>query len=175
MRELSLHLLDLIENAIAAGATVISVTVRRDPQAGLLTMCVEDNGPGLNVPADVATDPFYTTKTKKRGGLGLALLRETAERAGGRLEIGRSPLGGAAVSATVQIDHIDRPPMGDLASTLMGVVCTNPGIGWQLTLDDGQHRRQVDTAAMQSGTADGMELARRVAEILKKPAENLIF
>jgi hypothetical protein len=119
-------LLDLMENSIRAGASLISVTVAEDPSADTMTIAIEDDGPGIDVPADVATDPFYTTKAGKRTGLGLSLLRSTIEQAAGSLALSQSPLGGLAVRATMQLSHVDRRPLGDLAATLSSVVCTHP-------------------------------------------------
>ncbi len=128
MRDLSLHLLDLMENSIRAEATVISVTIEQDPAKDKLRIVVEDNGPGLAVSAEQALDPFYTTKAGKRTGLGLSLFQGAAERAGGRVTVGRSPLGGVLVAACMRLSHVDRSPMGDLAATLSSVACTNPEV-----------------------------------------------
>ena len=128
LRELSLHILDLIENSIRSGASVISVTVTEDHKRDLMEIMIEDNGPGLRVPFEVATDPFYTTKNGKKTGLGLSLLRFRAEQAGGKLTLEKSELGGLVVKATMQLNHIDRSPLGDLAATLSLIVCTNPDI-----------------------------------------------
>ncbi|MBM4033592.1 MAG: sensor histidine kinase [Planctomycetes bacterium] len=128
MRDLSLHLLDLMENSIRAEATVISVTIEQDRARDLLRIVVEDNGPGLPVAAEQALDPFYTTKAGKRTGLGLSLFQGAAERAGGRVTLGRSPLGGLAVTACMRLSHLDRSPLGDIAASLSSVACTNPEI-----------------------------------------------
>ena len=92
MRDLSLHILDLIENSIRAGASAIMLTVAEYPDADLLELTLEDDGHGLRVPSDAATDPFYTTKAGKRTGLGLSLLRAAAEQADGKLTISTSRL-----------------------------------------------------------------------------------
>ncbi len=128
MRDLSLHLLDLMENSIRAEATVVSVTIEQDPAKDKLRIVVEDNGPGLAVSAEQALDPFYTTKAGKRTGLGLSLFQGAAERAGGRVTLGRSPLGGLAVTACMRLSHLDRSPLGDLAASLSSVACTNPEV-----------------------------------------------
>ena len=80
MREIALHILDLIENALRAQATVVAVTVEAVPEQDRLRIVVEDNGTGLKVSADAALDPFYTTKRGKRTGLGLSLFRAAASR-----------------------------------------------------------------------------------------------
>ncbi|HNT89402.1 MAG TPA: ATP-binding protein, partial [Candidatus Hydrogenedentes bacterium] len=72
MRELSLHILDLMENATRAGATVVYVGITENVAQDTLEIVVEDNGPGLPASSDAALDPFYTTKGGKRTGLGLS-------------------------------------------------------------------------------------------------------
>ena len=138
MRELSLHILDLMENAIRAGASMIAVTITEDRHHDQLEILVEDNGPGLSVPFELALDPFYTTKAGKETGLGLSLLRFRAEQAGGTLTLGMSEFGGLAVKASMQLHHIDRSPLGDLAATFSALICTNPEIDLQcrLCVDD---------------------------------------
>lgn len=124
MREWSLHILDLVENSLRAGAHHIRVAVVDAPAEDRLVIEVEDDGPGLPVDTGAAADPFYTTKPGKRTGLGLALIRFQAEQAGGELVLGRSDLGGLAARAGMRRSHVDRNPLGDLAGTLTGVVAS---------------------------------------------------
>ena len=160
MRELSLHLLDLLDNSIRAGAGAVRITIDEDPVRNLMRLCVEDDGPGLSVPAEVALDPFYTTKGGKRTGLGLALLKAAAERAAGQLSLDRSALGGLRVAVVVQLDHIDRAPLGDLAATLGSVVCTNPQLDVRCSYTVGEQCFTVASAevAPALGIAEGNEL-----------------
>ncbi len=125
MRELSLHILDLIENAVTAGASRVAVEITQETEWDLMRIVVDDNGPGLRVSAQRAMDPFYTTKEGKRTGLGLSLFRFRIEQAGGELTLGRSKLGGLAVRATMSLAHVDRNPLGDLAATISSVVASN--------------------------------------------------
>lgn len=166
MHELSLHLLDLIENSIRAGATVVSIAVDERPGEDRLTLRIEDNGSGLPAEAERALDPFYTTKRGKRTGLGLSLLRHTAELAEGSLALSRSPLGGLAVEATMRSGHIDRPPLGDLASTVSSVVCANPGVEIRLVLRRGARRAEINSREIRNGQgsdlATAMETLKRV-------------
>ena len=172
MRDLSLHLLDVMENSLRAKATVISVTIAADDAKDLLTITVEDNGTGMTVPADVATDPFYTTKAGKRTGLGLALLKGAAERAGGGLVLGRSPLGGARVEATMALSHVDRLPMGDLAATVASVIVTNPDLDLRVRFrarHSDETVRSADAAAeLPAPARGGLEMAQKMAEKVKK-------
>jgi hypothetical protein len=133
VRDLSLHILDLVENSIRAGASAVAVTIDADRSRDVLRIVVEDNGPGFPTAASQVVDPFFTTKGKKTG-LGLSLFAATAERAGGQMVLGASPLGGAIVAATMALSHVDRPPMGDLAATIASVACTNPQLDLRVTL-----------------------------------------
>jgi len=108
LREIALHILDLIENSIRAGATVISVAVEEEPDQDLLLLSVEDNGPGLGVSGETAADPFFTTKGGKKTGLGLSMLKFRAEQAGGSFRLESSSLGGLAVRAAMPLSHVDR-------------------------------------------------------------------
>ncbi len=138
MHDLSLYLLELLENSVRAGATVVATRVVADRDADTLTISVEDDGAGLPVAPEQALDPFFTTKAGKRTGLGLSLFRQEAEAAGGRLDVGPSALGGTAVTARMAYANIDRPPLGDLASTLMTMALTNPDVEFRLDLVDGE-------------------------------------
>jgi anti-sigma regulatory factor (Ser/Thr protein kinase) len=168
MRELSLHILDLIENSIRAGASVVSVTIAEDPQKDELRIAIEDNGCGLSTSAEEVTSPFYTTKDGKRTGLGLSLFQAAAEQAGGKLTIRGSELGGVAVEATMRLSHVDRTPLGDLATTLSSVVCTNPELELQcrLCVGDREYIVRVSDVVKEVcvGQCRGLAVARRVYE-----------
>ncbi|MFB3892834.1 MAG: ATP-binding protein [Phycisphaerae bacterium] len=175
MRDLSLHILDLIENSIRAKATAVRVTVWADPARDRLSVIVEDNGPGLKVPARVAVDPFYTTKGGKKTGLGLGLFQATTQRAGGNMTLRRSALGGLAVAGWMRLGHVDRSPLGDLAATISTVVCTNPDLHLRVILRAAQTKWELDVkkvarelaADKASPLISGIELATRVSELMK--------
>jgi hypothetical protein len=168
LREIALHILDLIENSIRAGATVISMAVEEDPDQDRVSISVEDNGSGLDVPEEKAVDPFFTTKEGKKTGLGLSLLKFRAEQAGGGLRLEKSPLGGLAVRVTMPLSHVDRSPLGDLAATVASVVCTNPDVEQRLRLRVGSREWKVSsseiTRALPAGRRGGIVVARRMKE-----------
>jgi signal transduction histidine kinase len=157
VHDLSLYLLDILENSVRAGASVIAVAVDADPAADRLTMTIEDDGPGLPVSPEQVLDPFYTTKAHKKTGLGLSLFRQAAEGAGGALSVGRSPdLGGVAVRAEMSLSDVDRPPLGDVATSLLTMVATNPGIDFRIELGDGDEHTSLR----------GSELPQRLPELV---------
>ena len=165
---MSLHILDLIENSIRAGATIIGVAVEEEPDQDLLLLSVEDNGPGLDVSGETAADPFFTTKGGKKTGLGLSMLKFRTEQAGGSFRIEASPLGGLAVRAAMPLSHVDRSPLGDLAATLASVVCTNPDVELRSRLRVGSREWRVSTAdiarALPVGGRSEIAVARRMRE-----------
>ncbi len=180
MRELSLHILDLVENSLRAGASIIAVSVEADAAADRLWIVVEDNGRGLKIAPEAAVDPFYTTKPGKRTGLGLALMKAAAEATGGRLTIGKSTLGpvGVAVTAEFGLTHVDRNPLGDLAGTLASLVCTNPGVEFRFSVRAGEQGGRVCTTdvagaaglSREDGLALGAAVRARLAQELERCA-----
>ena len=127
MDELALHILDVARNAIEAGATRLDLEVVEDLAGDRLVSDVRDNGRGMS-PEMVAkaTDPFFTTRTTRRVGLGLPLLGDAARAAGGALTIESAPGRGTHLRATFQHGHIDRAPLGDLETTLLVLVAGHP-------------------------------------------------
>jgi anti-sigma regulatory factor (Ser/Thr protein kinase) len=168
LREIALHILDLIENSVRAGAAVVSVEVAEDPSRDLLEVGVEDDGPGLDVTAETAADPFYTTKEGKKTGLGISMLKFRAEQSGGSFRLGRSTLGGLAVRAVMPLSNVDRSPLGDLAGSLASVVCTTPGVELRACLRVADREWRVSTAQifdeLPAGGRSEIAVARRMRE-----------
>ena len=126
MRELSLHVLDVVENALEAGATRVEIEIVEDSRSDRLTIRLKDNGRGMDAETLArATDPFYTTRTTRAVGLGLPLLRAAAQRAGGDLQVTSQPGRGTCVQADFRLGHIDRAPLGDVRGTLWSILLSN--------------------------------------------------
>jgi anti-sigma regulatory factor (Ser/Thr protein kinase) len=123
MRELALHILDVVENAIEADAQQVDLAVTEDLVSDLLTISVRDDGRGMNAAmlAQVR-DPFFTTRTTRHVGLGIPLFAAAAARCAGDLTIESTPGQGTRVTATFQHSHIDRAPLGDMPQTLMCIL-----------------------------------------------------
>lgn len=141
MRELSLHIIDIVENSLAAGASFIMITVTEDLKGNILTITINDNGRGIT-PEKMkkVLDPFFTTRTTRRVGLGLSLFRETSRRCEGEFTIASKESQGTEVSATFRLDHIDVPPMGNLGAGLIGLIMGYPDVDFYFKHTvDGNH------------------------------------
>ena len=131
MKELSLNILDVAENSVKAGASLIGIEL--DETGDLLTLRITDNGCGMT-PEILAgvTDPFYTTRTTRKVGLGLPLLKLAAEQTGGTMTVtsrheSTHPTDhGTEVTATFHTNHIDCTPMGDVVSSVVTLIQGNP-------------------------------------------------
>jgi len=137
IEDLAMHLADLVENSLRAGARHISVALRR--QGDWLEMEVGDDGCGvLDHDLPQIVDPFYTTKPRATIGLGLPLLAQTAEETGGTCSIERRGGGGMRVVASWGWAHPDRPPLGDIVGTLVPLIATSPEVEFTVELGDDQ-------------------------------------
>lgn len=167
MRDFSLHILDLIENSVRAGASAVTVSIREDSDRDLLEIAVEDNGPGLPVEPEKAADPFYTTKSGKRTGLGLSLFRESVESAGGRLALAEPEGGGLRVTGSMRLGHVDRKPLGDIAATLATVAWTNPDLDLTLRVQSGGRETRIrlsDVRSRAEADADALAVSGQFAD-----------
>jgi anti-sigma regulatory factor (Ser/Thr protein kinase) len=158
LRELALHILDIAENGISAGANRIEITVDEARSQDRLTIVIRDNGRGMP-PEKMkhVADPFVTTRTTRRVGLGLPLFAAAATRCGGDMQVRSEPGKGTEVTATFQFDHIDRAPLGDMAGTIATLIVGNPHIdvvyshsvdGKSFELDTGEIRRELGEVAL---------------------------
>lgn len=126
MRDISLHVLDIVQNSIKAGANKVTVDFFKD-ENGWLTMSVIDDGCGMSEDfLKRVQDPFTTTRTTRKVGLGIPLLKENTERTGGGISL-QSEVGvGTTITARFDTDNIDCPPMGAICDTLLTLVLLNP-------------------------------------------------
>jgi anti-sigma regulatory factor (Ser/Thr protein kinase) len=132
MRELSLHILDILQNSIAAGATRVIVSVEADSRTNRLTIRIIDNGRGMNPDfVSKVRDPFVTTRTTRKVGLGIPLFAAAAEACDGGLTIESQPGHGTTISTVFALNHIDRAPFGDITSTMVDAIVANPEISFR--------------------------------------------
>ncbi|MHC4474669.1 MAG: ATP-binding protein [Planctomycetota bacterium] len=129
MEDISLHLLDVAENALAAGADRVAIRILEQLKENVMIIEIEDNGCGMDEQtAKQALDPFYTSKTEKRVGLGLPMFAQAAREAGGDLEIQSAPGASTVIRARFQLSHPDLKPLGDMAETLATLAAGHPQV-----------------------------------------------
>ena len=133
MDELALNILDIAQNSIAAEATLVEIDVEEDDSADSLVIRVKDNGKGMSEDfLETADDPFITTRTTRKIGLGISFLKEAAEMTGGSIDL-QSKLGqGTVITARFVKSHIDRQPLGNLTETIITLVSLNPKIDFNV-------------------------------------------
>lgn len=149
MEDLSLHILDIAENSLCAGARNIGIGLEVKRAADRLILRVSDDGSGMSAELlEKAKDPFFTTKEGKRTGLGIPLLAQSAEECNGSLTIESRPGEGTVISAEFQLSHIDRKPLGDLGSTLSVLIASHPGRDFLLTFEDDGLSYRFDTRSL---------------------------
>ena len=157
MRDISLHILDIVENSFDAGADKIEIGIVEDLTNNTLRLSVKDNGRGLNErQLAQATDPFYTTKKKKSVGLGIPMLAQASREAGGEFRIQSQTGRGTTINASFIHDHIDRKPLGDIPETLVILIASRGGKA------DILYRHQKDG---ESFLMDTRELKRELKDI----------
>lgn len=123
MKDLSLHILDLSQNSISAGASLVEISIIENTKADRLTICIEDNGKGMDKDfVEKVKDPFVTTRTSRRVGLGIPLMMAACRRCEGDLVIESEKNAGTRLTAEFKHSHIDRAPIGNMAETMLSLI-----------------------------------------------------
>ncbi len=123
MTELSLNVLDVAENSVRAGASLVEITVAADTAQDLLTIMIKDDGCGMSEEQVAQViDPFFTSRTTRKVGLGVPFFKYAAESAGGKFSLTSTVGVGTTVTATFALSHIDRMPLGDMTATIHNLV-----------------------------------------------------
>ncbi len=148
MRELSLNILDIAQNSIAAGASLTEIVVEENTAGKTLLIGIYDNGKGMTEEqVRNVQDPFFTTRTTRKVGMGIPLFKMAAEQTGGSFSIESQPGVGTRVEARFKTDSIDFTPLGDMSSTIATIVCMNED-------KDFIYTRVVDDAEFKFSSAD---------------------
>ncbi len=139
MTEISLNILDVAQNSVRAEASLVRLSVKADTVKDYLEVIIEDNGCGMTQEQlSRVEDPFFTTRTTRRVGLGISFFKLAAETTGGSFKI-ISELGkGTKVTAVFGLSHIDRMPLGDMTTTIHTIITMNPTMDfvYQYQIDD---------------------------------------
>lgn len=154
--EISLNILDIVQNSISADATFIQIQVETDTVRHRLKVVIADNGKGMTEEMLTAvTDPFFTTRTTRNVGLGVPFFRQEAECTGGEFSIDSAPGKGTTVTACFCTDHIDCMPLGDVNATVHTLITMNPEI-------DFLYQRRIDGRSFALDTREMREILGNV-------------
>ena len=146
MEDLSLHILDVAQNAVRAGGRTIAVALSEEQDSDVLTLSIEDDGKGMDKETlERVRDPFFTTKKGKEVGLGIALLAQAAQETGGELTIGSEEGRGTKVTATFRTDHPDMKPIGDVFGTMAALVSGSPSTRFVFDYRQGDESYHFDS------------------------------
>lgn len=155
MKEISLHILDIMENSVSGKASRIVVEITIDKPGNKMIIQITDNGYGMDAETlTLAMNPFFTTRTTRKIGMGIPLFRQQAEQTGGELTLKSEPGKGTCLTAILGLNHIDRQPLGDLAGVMVNLASSYPDIDIQLTMktDKGSfHFSSHEIAEMMEG------------------------
>lgn len=156
MRDISMHILDIVQNSVVAKATIIEVDVFEELKKDRLYIRVADNGKGMDeTTLQRVVDPFYTSRTTRKVGLGVPMFKRTAEMCEGDFNI-KSVVGqGTTIEVSLKYSHIDRPPLGDMAETVMVMVNTEDDV-------DFIYRHRVDDKEFKADTREMREVLGEV-------------
>ncbi len=155
MTEISLNVLDITENSVKAGASLIKITAEANTSEDRLTITIDDNGCGMT-PEQLArvTDPFFTTRTTRKVGLGVPFFKQSAEMTGGSFEISSEKNVGTRISATYVLSSIDRMPLGDMVSTMHQLIVMHQQCDFLYTYSYNDRSFTLDTREFRETLGD---------------------
>ena len=155
MKELSLNLLDIAENSISANAKNITITIVENEKTDLLKLKVEDDGSGMD--SDMLSrvvDPFVTSRTTRKVGLGIPLLKAAAEGCNGSFQLNSNVGVGTMLEVQFQRSHIDRMPLGDISTTFLHLLVANPQVHWVFEYDTDERQFIFDDEPIKAELGD---------------------
>ena len=155
MLELAAHILDIAENSVRAGARLIEINIEEDTANDYLSIEIIDDGHGMKQEEiNKVLDPFYTTKTVRRVGLGIPLLADAAQRSGGSLQLKSQEGKGTCIKATFVLSHVDRQPMGDITGTIIILIAGNLDVDFYCKYRHNIRRFELDTRVIRKEIDD---------------------
>jgi hypothetical protein len=155
IEELDMHILDLVQNAMTAKSSMIEVTVARDTANDILTLRIRDDGRGMDEQTrHLVERGFHSTKCPKCVGLGIPLLRETAEHCDGTFSLASRAGEGTTVTATFRASHIDLPPFGNLEATFLDIIATSGQTRIRIEYRDDERSFELDTQQIREMLGD---------------------
>lgn len=178
MKEIALNIMDICTNSLHAGADRISVSIDEKSIPGEMIINIEDNGKGMDKEIiEMSADPFFTTGTGKKVGLGIPLLKQQALDTGGRFDIKSAPGSGTRIMVSFIINSVDRQPAGDLPGVI-SLLATSPegtdiifkytSAGGSWAMDTAELKKELDTDNLNSS-----KLRKYLKEIIEYNIEKL--
>ncbi|MDC0584255.1 ATP-binding protein [Bacteroidales bacterium] len=172
MTELSLYLLDIVHNSIRAKATEIDVNIIESEMDDTLKIKIEDNGCGMTIEtAEKALDPFFTTRTTRKVGMGLALLKMLAEQTGGTLTLDSKLNVGTVLHVHFGLTHLDRPEWGDLPGTMQSLLSGNPHVVFKYSHKRNDNAFEISTTEIKEAIPDipieDVRVSKMIGEIIE--------
>ena len=170
MYELSLFVLDLVQNSITADAKLIKIWFFEFESGNFVTVTVADNGKGMSEEVITkAIDPFMTSKSerKKKIGLGLPFFKQLIESCEGKFRIKSKSGIGTVVTGSFPYNNIDQPPVGDFSDTILNLVIANPGIDFLYTRSNDKDKKIFDTRPVRKMLGDDAELMWQSTEMIE--------
>ena len=173
MQELSLHILDLAQNSLRAGATLVAVTLAESTARRTLDISISDNGKGMDKKtASQAADPFFTTRETRGTGMGIPLFKMAAELSGGCFSLWSEPGKGTRISARCCTGSIDLAPLGDLAATMLALISANPAQDFLCRRSIDHREYALDTRELKKALGDVPINTPAVLEFIRKDLED---
>ena len=173
MPEIALNILDIAENSVRAGASLIEIAVSVQPEEDKLTVVIKDDGCGMTPEeTEKVLDPFYTTRTTRKVGLGVPFFRQAAESTGGSFRIVSEKGKGTVVTAVFTLSHIDRMPLGSISASVYTLVVFNERIDFRYTYCFGAKSFVLDTRSIREVLGEGISFSEpEVAAFIKEYLE----
>lgn len=155
MRELSLNVLDIAQNSVVADSTLVTIEACEDCRKNELTLRVSDNGKGMTKEQlNAVRDPFFTTRTTRKVGLGVPLFKMAAEMTGGSFSIESEPGKGTATTAVFKTDNVDFTPLGDMTGTVVTLITMNPQMDFVYRYQKDDKLFELDTRQLREILGD---------------------
>lgn len=174
MPEIALNILDVAENSVRANASFVEIAVEVQPGNDTLLVTIKDDGRGMTKEeAARAGDPFFTTRTTRKVGLGIPFFRQAAESTGGSFQIDSEKGRGTTVKAVFVLSHIDRMPLGDISSVIHTLIVFHEKIRFCYTYRYGDREFVLDTREIREILGDGISLREpEVSAFIKEYLES---
>lgn len=178
MKELSLHILDIVQNSTAAMASLIGIKIEESIACDSLSIEISDNGNGMDEEIlKQVTDPFFTTRTTRKVGLGLSLFKQATEQCGGTFNIVSSPGAGTIVQVTMPYKHIDRQPLGDIAGVISLLVSVSPEINFVYSHKTDKGKYTFDTREIKKELDDvpisNLQVIKFIREMIRENLDEI--